>query len=119
MITECASTKCRDLLKRQHKHVLVTNERLFSMHQKNDCRERAKFDIEPDTAAVKDIRQAAAHLSLVCFERYKKFQGRSTKYSSSVVVNSLNLTQTVSVQSLRHPDAPKESSCQQMIDASA
>ena len=31
--SETPRVTCRDLLKRQNKHVLVTNEQLFSMHQ--------------------------------------------------------------------------------------
>ena len=64
------------------------------------------MDIEPYTAAVKDLRQVAARLSLVYYERYKRFPGRSAEYRMSVTVNPITLTQAVSVHSLHDPDAP-------------
>ena len=48
----------RDLLKRQEKHVILTNMELFKMEQHMKI-ERAKLELEPDIDVIKDLRKAA------------------------------------------------------------
>ena len=89
----------RDLMKRQQKHILLTNKLLFSMKQKMMV-EKMKLAEEPDTDDVLDLRLAASELSFVVYERYKKRRCRTEEYRRSTS------EQTVIVQSLLHSDAP-------------
>ena len=57
----------RDLLKRQEKHVILTNIKLFKMEQYMKI-ERAKLKLEPDIDVIKDLRKAAMKLNHVAYE---------------------------------------------------
>ena len=95
----------RDLLKRQEKHVILTNMELFKMEQHMKI-ERAKLELEPDIDVIKDLRKAAKKLNHVAYKRYKLSQSRISEYSVTRKVDLLTTNPIVTVQSTRHPDAP-------------
>jgi len=70
----------RDLLKRQEKHIILTNIKLFKMGQHMKI-ERAKLKLEPYNNVIKDLRKAAMKLNHVSYEGYKQNQLRISKYS--------------------------------------
>ena len=63
----------RDLLGRQQKHVILTNQRLFNMHQ-NMKIEQAKLAKQPFTFAVSDLKLAVSKLNHVAYLSYKSKQ---------------------------------------------
>ena len=65
----------RELLKRQKKHVAMTNERLFNM-SKHMSVELYKLKNGPKTSPNLDLIEMATVLNLKSYERYKRFQMR-------------------------------------------
>ena len=61
----------RNLSKRQEKHVILINIKLFKMEQHMKI-ERAKLKLEPDIDVIKDLRKATMKLNHVAYERYKQ-----------------------------------------------
>ena len=70
----------RDLLSRQFNSVIITNKRLYQMHQ-DVAVERAVLQQQPQTEEVLDLRQAAARLNLPSYKSYKSSRMRTPHYS--------------------------------------
>ena len=68
----------RELLKRQKKHVGMTNKRLFDMSQHMPV-ELFKLQNGPRTSPNLDLIEAATVLNLESHERYKRFQMRGLR----------------------------------------
>ena len=60
-------------------HVILTNQRLYNMHQHMHL-EQAKLKDQPETYAIMDLCLAASKLNHVAYLRYKSRQARSPEY---------------------------------------
>ena len=85
-----------DLLKRQEKHVILTNIELFKMEHHMKI-ERAKLESEPDIDVIKDLRKAAKKLNHVAYKRYNLSQSRISEYSVTRIVDLLTTNPIVTV----------------------
>jgi len=96
----------RELLKRQRKHVSITNERLFGMDQHLKV-EMAKLRIAPQTGAALNLIKAAAVLNKISYERYKMFQIRGMRdLSLETIYDSASESTVPCVRSRQFSDAP-------------
>ena len=95
----------RDLLARQQKHVIPTNQRLHNMHQ-NMKIEQAKLANQPVTFAVSDLKLAASKLNHVGYLSYKSQQARRHMYALKQIIDPVTNEIRLNVHSTRRPEAP-------------
>ena len=98
----------RDLLARQQKHVILTNQRLHNMHQ-NMKIEQAKLAKQPFTFAVSDLKLAASKLNHVAYLSYKSEQARCHLYCLKPSIDPVTKETMLNVHSTRYPEAPPRS----------
>jgi hypothetical protein len=99
----------RDLLKRQKNHTQSINNLLFGDAQKMKL-ELSRLNGSLNTAENQILREAAAHLCLNSYERFKtRLCGQCCKYQISIVEDDDGNNSTIlcyNVKSIEHEEAP-------------